>query len=144
MNSLFLVLLLACFHLFLFLPCSPARPHGHGASQPAEHGQVEHQRADWVGSELRANSGLRLPATPAVLCRHGTLPQTWPPRWEGKKLRCGYISRPRFAHNSLFLSLQWKSPSWALTSPCGGLWSWWRSCVLKRQKSPRLCETCLD
>ena len=39
---------------------------------------------------------------------------------------------------------QWRSLFWASTSLCGVLWSWWRNCVLKQQRSPPPYETCLD
>lgn len=45
-------------------------------------------------------------------------------------------------HSNVFL--QWRSPSWVLTNPCGVLWSWWRNCVQKQQRSPLQYETFLD
>ncbi len=44
---------------------------------------------------------------------------------------------------SLF-SFQWRSPFWVLISLFGVLWSWWRNCVLKQQRSQPLFETYLD
>uniref|UniRef100_A0A8C8HL01 RUN and FYVE domain-containing protein 2 n=1 Tax=Oncorhynchus tshawytscha TaxID=74940 RepID=A0A8C8HL01_ONCTS len=56
---------------------SSAGPYGNGESQPAEHGQAQHQRPDRVGPQFWTHPGLRLPSTPAVLRCHGALPQTW-------------------------------------------------------------------